>query len=87
MRADAGMRLIDHDELRTGSRKSVAALVRLDVVETDNGVGVRIEQRLRGRQSTFEARRRRGGDRRRIEVELRLYQLQEGQAKRAFCVP
>src|SRR5204862_182871 len=49
MRADAGMRFVDHDELWAGPRKRVAASLRLDVVEADDGVRVRIEQRLRGR--------------------------------------
>ena len=54
MRADTGMRLVDHDELWAGPRKRVATPFRLDVVEADDGVGVRIEQRLRRRQPAFE---------------------------------
>jgi len=48
MRADAGMRLVDHDELWAGPGERLATPVRLDVVEADDGVGMRIEQRLRG---------------------------------------
>jgi len=47
-RADAGMGLVDHDELWAGPRKRVATPLRLDVVEAD------IEQRLRGRQPALE---------------------------------
>jgi len=53
-RADAGMGLVDHDELWAGPRKRVATPLRLDVVEADNSVRVRIEQRLRGRQPALE---------------------------------
>src|SRR5271170_2459498 len=70
MRANAGMGLVDHDESWTGPRERVAAPVDLDVVEADNGVGVRVEQRLGRRQPAFEPGCRGGCDRRRVEVEL-----------------
>jgi hypothetical protein len=58
MGADAGMRLVDHDQLWAGPGKRVATPVGLDVVEADHGVGMRIEQRLRRRQPALEPWRR-----------------------------
>ena len=71
VRADAGMRLVDDDQRRAGARKAVAAPLGLDVVEADHGVGMGVEQRLRGGQAALQPRRRGGGDSDCVEIELR----------------
>ena len=72
MRSDAGVRLVDHDQRRARAREAVAAPLGLDVVEADDGVGMGVEQRLRGRQAALQARSRGGGDSDRVEIEFAL---------------
>lgn len=47
--SDAGMGLVDHDQLRTGPRKTVAAPVGLDVVEANDSERIGVEDGLRCR--------------------------------------
>ena len=50
--------------------QTFATLIGLDVVEADDRVGIGVEQRLRGRQSAFQPRRRSGGDGDGVDIEL-----------------
>ena len=43
MRADAGVSFVDDDQSRAGPREAFAAPISLDVVEADDGVGIRVE--------------------------------------------
>ena len=43
VRADAGVRFVDHDQSRAGAREAVAAPLGLDVVEADHGERIGIE--------------------------------------------
>jgi len=66
---DAGMRLVDNDELGASPDEFVTPDVGLDVVETDDGERMGAEDAVRLEQRPFEAPRRRGrhGDRRNLE--------------------
>ena len=55
VRADAGVRFIHHDERRTGAGEAFAPTIGLDVVEADHGVGIGLEQRLRGWEIALQA--------------------------------
>ena len=60
--SDAGVGLVDDDELRAGADELVTADVRLDVVEADDGERMRPENAIRLKERPFEPSGRRRGD-------------------------
>src|SRR6516162_10285764 len=54
-RRSAGMRLVDDDELRAGTKELAAALLALDVVEADDREGVGGKDTFAGRQAALTA--------------------------------
>ena len=72
MCADAGVRLVDHDQGRARARKTFATALGLDVVEAHDRERIGVEQRLRCRQTALQTRRGGGCDSDRIEIEFRL---------------
>ena len=63
------MCLVDDDERGTCLSEALPSLVRLDVVQADDGAGIGVEEGLRRWKTAFKARRRGGGDGNRVEVE------------------
>ena len=63
VRADAGMRFVDDNEIRAAPGEAFAALLGLDVVEADDREGIGIEQGLGERQASLQPACRAGRDR------------------------
>src|SRR6202030_2279295 len=69
MCADAGVSFVDDDQGRAGPGETLATAVGLDVVETDDSVGIGIEQGLRRREIALQAGCRGRSDGNSVQVE------------------